>query len=119
MKQRDTLFIFISCFLLVLAWIAFSVYNAIATSTISDTLSVQIAPIDPTFDTATIDRLKNRVHIDPLYQTTQSAILTPTLVPSAAPTLTPSETQTLPGEPSPTQQPIVTTTPSGPGQTGQ
>ncbi len=83
MKQRDLLFIAVSSFLLVLFWVFFSVYNSFVTSTISDTLSTQIAPINPTFDTTTIDKLKTRSHVDPLFEASPAASLTGTATPPA------------------------------------
>lgn len=58
MKQRDLLLIAIFTFLVVIAWISFSLYHARVTSTISPTLRERIAPIEPRFDTSTINMLK-------------------------------------------------------------
>ena len=67
MKRKDILLILIPLFLFVLAWIGFSVYHNIVTSTISQPLSVQITPITPNFDTSVIDNLKNREKVSPIY----------------------------------------------------
>jgi hypothetical protein len=68
MKKNDILLILIPLFLFVISWIGFSIYHNIVTSTISQPLSVQITPINPTFDTSTIDSLKNREKITPVYE---------------------------------------------------
>src|SRR6185369_6477236 len=65
--QRDILFLSISMFVMVTAWIAFNSYHAWATSTISADLQIQIKPIDPNFDTATIKFLKTKDNIAPLF----------------------------------------------------
>lgn len=58
MKQRDLLIIAVFTFLVVVAWISFSLYHAYVTSTISPTLRERIAPIEPRFDISTINMLK-------------------------------------------------------------
>ena len=68
MKKNDILIILIPTFLFVIAWIAFSVYHNIVTSTISEELNMQILPISSNFDTKTIDGLKNRQRVEPVYQ---------------------------------------------------
>lgn len=82
MKQRDLLFLLISSFLLVAAWVIFNIVHTNLTSTVSDTLSGQIAPIDPNFDTKTINSLKNAKQITPLYQVSEP---TPTPTPPITP----------------------------------
>jgi hypothetical protein len=67
MKKNQILIILVPSFIFVIAWIGFSVYHNVITSTISDSLSVQIAPIAPDFDTNTIDALKNRLQVTPIY----------------------------------------------------
>ena len=85
MKQKDILLLIISSFSLVVLWIAFNIYHNMVTSTIPATLSIQIFPINPTFDTKTIDALKARTQVAPIYNplATQSAPL-PEPTPSAA-----------------------------------
>lgn len=81
MKRKDSLFLVISCFLLVFAWIIFSIYRQSVTSTISKTLSIQILPITPEFDGQVIDRIKKRKAVPPLYDLRQTqASPTPQLV---------------------------------------
>lgn len=66
--QKDILYISISSFVLVLLWIGFSLYHAHVDSTITPTLQLQIEPIDPRFDTATIQELKERGGVVPVFE---------------------------------------------------
>jgi hypothetical protein len=78
MKKNDILLILVPSFIFVLAWIGFSIYHNIVTSTISEPLNMQIMPITPTFDTSVIDGLKNRENVAPIYElgvSTQNAIV--------------------------------------------
>ena len=68
MKKNDILLILIPSFIFVLAWIGFSIYHNVVTSTISEPLSIEITPITPTFDTSIIDGLKNREKVSPIYE---------------------------------------------------
>ena len=68
MKQRDILFLVISTFVLIVAWIGFSIYHNLVSSTITGPVEEKIIPIDPTFDTRTIDSLKERKNIEPVFQ---------------------------------------------------
>ena len=67
MKQKDILLIVILLFIFTFVSIAFSIYSNSVTSTISESINQDIAPIDPTFDTKTIDKLKSRERILPSY----------------------------------------------------
>ena len=70
MKKNDILMILIPSFIFAVAWIGFSLLHNIATSTIPESLDTQIAPISPNFDTKTIDELKKRTSVTPIYQIT-------------------------------------------------
>lgn len=90
MKSKDIILLFAEIFVLVVAWIIFTIYHNAATSTISEPLDINIQPIDPNFDTQTITELKKREKILPLYELggptpTQS----PELPASQSTTLTP------------------------------
>ncbi len=80
--KKDILFILISSFIVVTAWIGFNLYHIWVTSTVSEDVQLQLTPIDPNFDPATIQQLKSREHIDPLYEQranpSQAATVTPT-----------------------------------------
>ncbi len=67
-KRKDVIFILWLTFITVAAWVGFNIYHIAVTSTIDEELQVQITPIDPNFDIDTIDALKSREKIDPLYQ---------------------------------------------------
>lgn len=67
-KRKDVLIILWMTFLTVAAWIGFSIYHIVVTSTISEELQLQITAIDPNFDMDTINKLKGREKIEPLYQ---------------------------------------------------
>jgi hypothetical protein len=93
MKKNDTLLILVPLFIFVVLWIGFSIYHNIITSTISAPLSAQIEPITPNFDTNTIDGLKSRENITPVYTLSvpvQNVIISAS--PSATPTPTPTPT---------------------------
>lgn len=68
MKQKDIILILTLTSIIVISWIAFSIYHNLATSTISQVQSVDIKSINPTFDTQTIDRLKKRERVFPIYE---------------------------------------------------
>ncbi len=76
MKQKDIILILALTSIIVLAWIGFSIYHNLATSTISEVQSVNIKPINPTFDTKTIDALKKRDKVFPIYELAPSQVAT-------------------------------------------
>lgn len=84
MKGKELLFIVISSFILTVIWIASNVYHSYVTSTIDPLLQIQIQPISPDFDSATIEKLKKRVKINPENTATANvqASPTPTLQPA-------------------------------------
>lgn len=92
MKKRDITLLLASGLILVIAWIIFSIYHKAATSTITPAVSIQIAPITPSFDTKTIDTLKARKSVSPLYDLGASLekIATP------SPTIRPQQTRVPP-----------------------
>lgn len=82
MSQRNILFLIIPAFILIVAWIIFSIYHNAVASTISDKLNIQIFPIAPNFDTKIINKIKDRRAVAPLYELSpveNSASPTPTL----------------------------------------
>ena len=66
-EKNDILIILIPTFIFVLVWMGFSIYHSIVASTISETVNMQIAPISPNFDTKTIDSLRERQNVLPIY----------------------------------------------------
>lgn len=83
MKQKDIILILMLTSIIVIAWIAFSIYHNLATSTISQVQSVDIRPINPTFDTKTIDELKKRDKVFPIYELLPTPSPNATIVPSS------------------------------------
>lgn len=65
--QKDLVFLTISMFITVFLWIASNIYDAYVTTTINETLQLQIIPIDGKFDVDTIQKLKIREVIQPDY----------------------------------------------------
>jgi len=101
-KQNQILYLLTLTFFVVVAWIVFSVYHNIVTSTISPTIGREITPIPPDFNTHLIGTLKNRQGVIPLYNfvatqssshiSTSSAQITPAIpTPVLSPQITPLE----------------------------
>lgn len=102
MKQKDFLIILIPAFVLTILWVIFSIYHNYVTSTIKDPLSIQILPIQGKFDTKTIEELKNRERVNPLYEAQKASVSAteeptiteePTLLPTETPILTPTPSE--------------------------
>lgn len=72
-RHKDILFILISSFVVVVAWIGFNIHHIYVTSTISEELQLQLAPIDARFDTDTIQRLKSRQRVNPAFEKQETA----------------------------------------------
>jgi hypothetical protein len=91
MKRREVLFLLISIFVMVLAWIGFSIYHNLLTSTIPEALGIRITPISPNVDTKTLDALKKREKVSPLFTAGTAPSVSPTqpASESAVPTITP------------------------------
>lgn len=84
MERKQAYFILIVTFVVVLAWVIFSILGNAINSTISDSLNVQISPINPTFDMQTINELKKREIVIPNIEdsvSTASSIISPTAQP--------------------------------------
>ena len=65
-NYKNLTYLLIPTFVLILAWIAFSVYGSRVKSTITDVQSKQIRPISSTFDLATIEKIKTRQVVTPI-----------------------------------------------------
>lgn len=81
MKRKNILVLLIPTFILVFAWIGFGIYHNSVKSTISEELNMQITPLLPDIDTKTIDKLKKRQNVTPVYETvgsTQNSPVVPT-----------------------------------------
>lgn len=68
MKQKDILILLIPSFIVIVAWIAFSIYHSSVSSTVTPIQNLQIAPITPSFDSAEITQLKQRTSVNPIYE---------------------------------------------------
>ena len=102
MKQKDLILILIPAFITTVLWVVFSVYHSYITSTIKEPLNTLIIPIKGTFDTISIDQIKARNNVSPIYEINNIVGITPT--PTPTPT-TPAE-QVAPTEeitPTPTE----------------
>lgn len=101
---KDILFLSISSFVVIAAWIGFNLYHSWVTSTITPDLQVQISPINPDFDTVTLDKLKTRKQVVPVSTLSNKITVEPTtaIQPNTGSTaisptpITASPTQTLP-----------------------
>ena len=66
MKRKDILLLLIPGFILTIFWIAFTVYHNHITPTISTDLQEQIMPINPSFNTNVIEKLRQRTQTESL-----------------------------------------------------
>lgn len=81
MKQKDILIILALLFIFVAVWVGTSIYRSVTKSTIPENVSQDIAPISSTFDTKTIDKLKQRRKVNPSFDI-ENIIPTPTVSPA-------------------------------------
>lgn len=94
--QRDILLLTLSMFVMIAMWIGFNLYNSHVTSTIDTTLQTQILPIPGTFDTAALEKIKQRTSIKPNYDSPISTISAsePSPTVTISPTVTPTTAAT-------------------------
>lgn len=116
LKKREIIFILGSTFIVVIAWVAFSIYHNFVTSTIPDALSIIIAPIGKSFDIATIENLKSRQRIIPISQSDLLLQQQPTPKPTQEATLQPT-VQPTPTTIQATQSALASPTPATQGGT--
>ena len=86
MKHNQLLIILALLLISVVAWIGTNVYHNLNKSTIPETTSQEILPINPTFDNQTIDNLKKREEVTPVFELEGL----PTPIPSRIPVASPS-----------------------------
>lgn len=60
MHSKDMLIISIFTLITVMAWIAFDVYHAAVTSTVSQVQEKLITPLDPKLDTSVLNRVQQQ-----------------------------------------------------------
>ena len=77
MKKKDILTLLIPSFLVVVAWVIFSIYHSFVTSTIPESLNMQITAINPEFDTSVIENLKKREKVTPIYEAEANPSIAP------------------------------------------
>lgn len=98
MQKKEILILFASTFIIVLVWIIFNVYHNSVKSTISEKLNFQIQDIDPGFDNQTLEELKQRKKVVPLFEFESSTSSSATSIldivenPEILPTLEPTPT---------------------------
>jgi len=101
--QKDLFYIALSSFIVVVAWIGFSIYHRWTTSTVSEDLQMQLTSIDPTFDTQVLQTLKSRIKVTPVYEVinpTTNTETTPSPSPVASSSAKPTIAETITPEPS-------------------
>jgi hypothetical protein len=91
MKQRDIILILVPAFIFIVAWVIFNIYHNSVASTIPQTVSIQITPITPSFDTNTINSLKQRQSVNPIYEVQTSPSPGPNLPVNIASSLSASQ----------------------------
>lgn len=106
MKKKDILFLLVCTCIVVFAWITFTIIHTAATSTINETLSQQILPIDPSFNLKVIDQLRSREVVVPKYEFGSTATKSSTPVfPAESVGSQSASISPLPVSPSPTTTP--------------
>lgn len=85
MKHNQLIIILVLLLIFVVAWIVANVYHNLNISTIPETTSQEIAPIDPTFDIKTIDKLKKREEVTPVFELENLPTPIPSRIPQASP----------------------------------
>ncbi|OGH13539.1 MAG: hypothetical protein A2687_00110 [Candidatus Levybacteria bacterium RIFCSPHIGHO2_01_FULL_38_26] len=68
MKNKEIVLLLGSVLVIVVAWIAFSIYHNLITSTTPEDLEKEATPINPLFDESTINKLKERQQATPLFE---------------------------------------------------
>jgi len=104
--QKDVLFVSVSMFIIVAIWLGLSFYHSWVTSTISDDLQLQIIPIAPNFNTKTLNDLKSREKIAPVFDAKAIPTASPTAAITIAPSIAPEEE--ILETPTPTEEPLPT-----------
>jgi hypothetical protein len=91
MKQKDIFIIVVSSFIVIVIWIAANLWHIQNASKLSASVILQSKPITPVFDTQTLEKLKERSQVTPLFtiknaSATASTSPTPVILPSPTPT---------------------------------
>jgi hypothetical protein len=75
-KEKNLIYLLISSTIVTIAWISFTLYHAISASTIDEHLGIQIQPIPPQFNPASIQRIIQRSETPPTYEVQGGVSLT-------------------------------------------
>ena len=67
MKQKDLLILLVPMFLVTILWVIFNIYHNYVTSTITDPLTVQIIPIEGKFNKTSLESIRDRKRLEPLF----------------------------------------------------
>jgi hypothetical protein len=113
MKHKEIILLLSSVFIIIVAWAGFSIYHNLATSTTPENLEKVASPIKTVFDEPTINRLKERRQVSPLFEFDRP---TPTPTPTI-PIPTPTNSPTPVASPSPTIGSLTPTESPGGGLT--
>ncbi len=91
MKRKDALIILIPSLIVAILWVVFSVYHNYINSTIPNDINMQILSINPDFDTNTINQIKSRKTVLPIYtiEGSKTSNEDSDQQPSPTPTITP------------------------------
>lgn len=73
--------ILVPAFILTVLWVLFNVYHNYISSTITDPLTHQIIPIEGSFDSDTIEEIKQRKRVEPANEIVIEVSETPTPTP--------------------------------------
>jgi len=89
MKQKKLAILLVPIFILTILWVIFNVYHSHVDSTIDVPLTTQIIPIEGTFNTDAIDKIKERNRIDAAneFSAPETEDLSPNPSPSPSPDL--------------------------------
>lgn len=85
MKHYQVIIILVLLLIFVVVWIVINVYHNLNISTIPETTKQEIAPINPAFDIKTIDKIKKREEVTPLYELENLPTPIPSRIPQASP----------------------------------
>lgn len=113
MKHKDIILLLSSIFIIIIAWVGFSIYHNLAASTTPEGLEKVALPIKTVFDEPKINRLKERRQVSPLYEFDRP---TPTPTPTI-PIPTPTESPTPAASPSANAENLTGTASPGGGLT--
>lgn len=68
MRKKNLVTLLASIFIFVFIWIGLNIYHNSVSSTITGSVNAQLSPISPSFDTKTIDKLKKRQNVTPIFE---------------------------------------------------